>query len=57
MSNEYYPNPKIADHAENLSNLSKEEVSKDKYDVKSDTATKDVHPTSDLGYQIRMNGE
>lgn len=55
--NEYYLNPKIADHAENLSISSKEGASKDKYDFKSETTTKDVHPTSDLGCQIRMNGE
>ena len=57
MGNEYYSFPKNLNHAENLSTTSREEGTKEKYEIKSDTATKDVHPTSDIGFQVKTNGK
>jgi hypothetical protein len=57
MSSEYYVDSQIVGDAENLSNHTRKESSREKYDLKSDAATNDVQPLLDSAVHVRMSGE
>jgi hypothetical protein len=57
MSSEYYIDSQIGGNAENLSNHTRKESSREKYDFKSDAATNDVQPLLDSAVHVRMSGE
>jgi hypothetical protein len=57
MSSEYYVDSQILGDVENLSNHTRKESSKDKYDFKTDMATNDVHLNLDLAGHVKISGE